>query len=345
MKMPHMHPVGQALGLDHGGQLDTQRLVEAQDQDGLAGGGAGLGQVLGAVAQDHGLARSGHAVDHAVAVAQAAGQLLLLQVHHPHDAGQFGVGIAVVEEGALGLHPHLGEHDPAHPVELRQRDGAFALVVVVAEGVRVHGPQPLLKSFGIDAFDHLVLADHQVRRNGLLQARRLELLAGDVGEHHAMAPRERQLALERAAAFDQLRVALQCVDHLDGAVPRLLQRAHDDLGLAVGDDLETLARGAADGVQAPVLHLQHQGAAARVQHHEIRPRLLGADGHVPPEQVVVFQLLLQPLGQPPFAGGHAPGTAADGGNQGCHAWMPLLRNASICSMPLLLRLLLPRRNP
>ena len=41
--------------------------------------------MLGAVAQDHGLARAGHAVDDAVAVAQAAGQLLLLHVHHAHD--------------------------------------------------------------------------------------------------------------------------------------------------------------------------------------------------------------------------------------------------------------------
>ena len=56
MKVPYMHAVAQAFGLHHAGQLDAQRLVKAEDEDGFAGRGAGLGQVFGAVAQDHGFA-------------------------------------------------------------------------------------------------------------------------------------------------------------------------------------------------------------------------------------------------------------------------------------------------
>jgi AcrR family transcriptional regulator len=74
------------LACEHRFELHGQRLVVAKHEDGL--GRRQLGQVLGAVAQDHGLARAGHAVDHAVALAQAAGQLLLLQVHHAHDVRQ-----------------------------------------------------------------------------------------------------------------------------------------------------------------------------------------------------------------------------------------------------------------
>jgi UDP-N-acetylmuramate-alanine ligase len=66
------------------------------------------GQVFGAVAQDHRFARARHAVDDAVAVAQAAGQLLLLQVHHAHDAGQLGIRIVSSNKRALWFARALG---------------------------------------------------------------------------------------------------------------------------------------------------------------------------------------------------------------------------------------------
>jgi hypothetical protein len=140
---------------------------------GLLLGRAGLGQVLGAVAQDHGLARARHAVDDAVAIAQAAGQLLLLQVHHAHDVGQLGVGIVVVKQRAW-LHAHLGEHDPAHAVHLRQAHDA-------AHAVGEHAPQAALQVFGVHALQHFVLAQHAVRFDGVVQFGGLKLLAGDVG--------------------------------------------------------------------------------------------------------------------------------------------------------------------
>ena len=78
-------------------QLHAQRFVKAQDENRFAPRATRTGQVLGAVAQNHGLARARHAVDHAVAVTQTARQLLLLQVHHTHDAGQLGICIVVVK--------------------------------------------------------------------------------------------------------------------------------------------------------------------------------------------------------------------------------------------------------
>jgi hypothetical protein len=57
--------VGNAFGGHHAGELLGQRLVVAKHEDGFARSGVGLGQVLGAVTQQHGLARAGHAVNHA----------------------------------------------------------------------------------------------------------------------------------------------------------------------------------------------------------------------------------------------------------------------------------------
>ncbi|HQH74794.1 MAG TPA: hypothetical protein PK360_22150, partial [bacterium] len=52
------------------------------------------------------------AVNDTVALAQTAGQLLLLQVHHAHHVWQVGRRITVVKQGPLCLHTHFWEHDP-----------------------------------------------------------------------------------------------------------------------------------------------------------------------------------------------------------------------------------------
>jgi hypothetical protein len=77
------------------------------------------------------------------------------------------------------------------------------------------------------------------------------------------------------------------------------------LGTPLAKISQDLLGGAVDGVQVPVFGLQYQQPAPGVQHHKVRVGLLGANGHVVPQQVVVIQLLLQPLGQTPLAGGHA----------------------------------------
>ena len=78
------------------------------------------------------------------------------------------------------------------------------------------------------------------RIDGLTEAGRIELVARDVREDHAVAPGERQLALVRAGRVDYLRVTFERVDHLDRAMPRLRQRVEHDLELAVGNDLPGL---------------------------------------------------------------------------------------------------------
>jgi hypothetical protein len=185
---------------------------------GLLAGVLGLGQVLGAVAQNHGFARARHAVDDAVPVAQGPGQLLLLQVHHAHDAGQVGLGLGVVKQVASGLHAHLGEHDPAHAVQLRQADDP-------AHAVGEHVPQAALQVFGVCALQHFVLANDALGFQGLAQFAVVKLFAGDVGQHHAVAPRKSQLARVAAISLHQLRVAFQRVDDLVGVLAGLLQRA------------------------------------------------------------------------------------------------------------------------
>ena len=279
-----VHAVGNALGGHHAGQLLGQRFVVAEDEDGFAGRRLGLGQVFGPVAQQHGLAGAGHAVDHAVPLAQAARQLLLLQVHHAHDAGQLGLGV-FGKQGALRWHAHVGEHDPAHAVHLRQRHGA-------ADEVGEHLPQAALQVFGLHVFAHLVLADRAVRLQRVAEFGFVELRAGDVGQHHAVTPRKGQLALVAAIGVHELRVALQRADHLVGVLARLLQRVGNSLGAGVGVDDPGLPVDLDQRGKPVILDLQNQDAPARVHDHEIGVLVPGAYRHVVPEQVIGVQFLL-----------------------------------------------------
>ena len=245
----------------------------------------------------------------AVAVAQAACQLLLLQVHDAHDVGQLVfVGLCLVAKQVLLLgHAHFGKEYPANTVELRQGDAA-------AKTVGEHIPQSLLKSLGIHAFQHFILADDKVGWQRIAQPRRIKLLARDAGEDHAMAPGKGQLALMWAIGLHQLRVALQRVDDLYGTVARLLQRVHDHFELTVGQNFKPFARCAANGLQMPVLGFQNQRAPARMHHDKIGTRLFGADRHIPPKPIIVFEFLLQPFCQPFFSAGHSPRATAERGN-------------------------------
>ena len=244
-------------------------------------------------------------------VAQAAGQLLLLQVHHAHDAGQFGGFVAVVKQRVLRLHPYLGEHDPADAIHLRQRHNA-------AHHEREHVPQSALQFFGFDVFAHLVLADHAVRFDGVAEFGFVKLRTGDVGQHHAVTPRKGQLALVWAFGGRQLRVTLQRIDYLVCVLPGLLQWIWNGLGAEVAMDDPGLFVGLDEGGEPEVLDLQDQDASARVHDDEIRVQVLGPYSHVVPQQVVVVELLFQPLGCAALAGCHARDAAANGGDECCH---------------------------
>src|SRR5258708_14446133 len=94
-------------------------------------------------------------------IAQAARELLLLQVHDAHDVRQL---VRVFrQKAALHRNTHLREHDPPRALELRHRHG-------FAESVGEHVPQALLESLCINGFQHLVLADDKDRKSTRLNS-------------------------------------------------------------------------------------------------------------------------------------------------------------------------------
>ena len=310
-----LHLLAQAALADQLFQPRGQRLVVAEHQDRLAHLAC---QLHRAEAEDHRLAGTGHAVDDPVLAADRPGQLFLLGVHHLDQVGNLqrphrGIGgPEQAELAAAGFHAQFGEQVPAHAVDLRQ--GQRHRI-----HLREHRPQLLLERLGVDRLVQLVATDHQVLGQYLAQAALVELLAGDVGQHHAPAPRHDQLAgVARALRVAQRGVALQHHADLQRICARLQQRVVLLYQAALGDQGELGAVGVADGVGLPVLHFQHQQAAARVEHHEVRMALLEPDRHVVPEQVVVLQLLFQPFGDTLLAAGHARQAAVAGWDECCH---------------------------
>ena len=133
----------------------------------------------------------------------------------------------------------------------------------------------------------------------------VELLAADVGEHDAVAPGEEQRALHAPAVDGELRVALQQIADFVGVLPGLFERVGDALEAVGGQDAGALAVDVADGVELPVLDLQHQQAAARVEDDEVGMHIARAEGYVVPEQPVVFELAFKAQGEAFLTAGHA----------------------------------------
>lgn len=142
--------------------------------------GADFGEVFGAVTEDQRLAAAGDAVDDAVAFAEAAGELLLLNIHDANDVGDFR--FLIVEKAVLRWRgdADFGKEVPADAVDLRQREWHAA-----RKGE--HAPEAFLKGFSIDAFGHFVLTQDVVWLQYLAEIGALELLAGNVGKHQTAA--------------------------------------------------------------------------------------------------------------------------------------------------------------
>lgn len=330
VEVPDVDPVGQALRSEGCGQRGTQGLVETHHEHWFRSGCGDLREVFRAVAEDHGLARPGDAVDDSVSTAEAAGQLLLLQVHDLHDVGELdalnsavaphalvrraSVSLGRLEQGRVRrVHPNVGEHDPSHPIQLRQSEFR-------GKSLREHPPQALLEDLRIDRLGHLVGADHGMTVDDLRQPGPLELGAGDLREHHAIPPGEGELALMSSRAVHELWIALQGTDHVVRPMPGLQDRVDDPLVSSRGRDVPQLAGDPLDDAQGPVLRLKDEHPSTRVQHHEIRMCAHRSDGHVEPHQIVVIELLPEPLGQSSFTGCHPWGSAAQRRDQRAHGW-------------------------
>ncbi len=140
-----------------------------------------LCQMLSPVAEDHRLARAGDAMNDPVAFAETACQLLLLEIHDAKDVRHIQRLSGILrKERALLRHADLREQVPADPLDLRQGK-------LEGELDREHLPQALLEVFCVDRLVHLVLADHQVRRQDATEVGLVELGTRDVGQDDAAA--------------------------------------------------------------------------------------------------------------------------------------------------------------
>jgi hypothetical protein len=74
----------------------------------------------------------------------------------------------------------------------------------------------------------------------------------------------------------------------------------------------------ADGLEAPVLDLQHQDAAGGVEDQEVGMLMARADGDVVPAEVVIFQQGAKALGEAAFAGHGGSSASPWAGEEGGH---------------------------
>ena len=303
----HLHPLVQPPLPHQRVDARRQRPVVAKHQDRPVRPRRG-GELLGAVDQDHRLARPRHAVDDPVPLAHRARELLLLQVHHQHQRlarrrrhrGPRPARVVVIQQRGLRLQPDLGEEVPADAVALRQGQRRLQ-----AELHREHAPQPRLESGGVQLLGQILAGQRVGRREELVPVRIGDALALDVGEHHAAAPGHGQIALVAPLGLAQAGIALHLVDQLDRVAARLqagVDPAHPPLPVRQVQ-LDIVARDLVQRAGPPALDLQHQQAAARMQHHEVRQAALVAHGNVVPDEVVVLQTALElpqhaPLGAP-----------------------------------------------
>jgi hypothetical protein len=98
----------------------------------------------------------------------------------------------------------------------------------------------------------------------------IELLAGDVHQHHAVAAGKAELAQIVAARVAELGIFGQIVRNGHRVLPGLLQRVRDPLDRAVdieiGEDLVDVV----EGFEFPVLHLQQKKSAGWMEDQEVR---------------------------------------------------------------------------
>jgi hypothetical protein len=152
------------------------------------------------------------------------------------------------------VHADLGEQVPADAVALGQRER-----VRIVDGEQA--PQAVEEVAGVHALVQVVAQQGLVGREDLGKVAPGgvgQIGLPQMGEHHAPAVGEEQLALEGAVRAHQGRVLLHQRHQLEGVVARLAQRVGLGHPAAGRFQLDRIAVGGHQGAALPVLHLQQQ---------------------------------------------------------------------------------------
>ena len=117
-----------------------------------------------------------------------------------------------------------------------------------------------------------------------------------------------------AFMLDELRIALQRIDYLNGTVPGLRSWVDDDFGPAINDKCPRLLAGFLNRIEPPILCLKDQDPSARMNQNEVRVCLFWPNRNVVPKFVVVIELLHESLSQLPLTLRHSPSACSYRGN-------------------------------
>lgn len=93
-----------------------------------------------------------------------------------------------------------------------------------------------------------------------------------------------------AFMLDELRIALQRIDYLNGTVPSLRSRIDDDFWPAINDERPRLLTGFLNCIKPPILCLKDQDPSARMNQNEVRVRLFWPNRNIVPKLAVAIEL-------------------------------------------------------
>ena len=181
---------------------------------------------------------------------------------------------------------------PADAVQVGQGQRLF-------ESVLEHAPKAFLEFFRVGVLQHLVLANQQATWQHpfgyVIRRHRLDLLAGNVRQYHAIPIRADQLPLVLALFLLQIRIALEHVYGMQGTFARLFDGIDRGFQAAGGLQFNAVVVDAVDRAQLPVLDFQEQQAALRMYEDEVRITPPLSHRYVVEAQPVVVEQRLQAM--------------------------------------------------
>jgi hypothetical protein len=173
---------------------------------------------------------------------------------------------------------NLGEQMPPDSRDLRGRQRFRRLPWK-------HSPETVLKRRRCRRVRHFVRADDALLRDHLAELRLLELLPRHERQHDAIGPREEQLAgVMVVLGADERGVALEEIGYALGQLTALLERVQrpHETAFRLQRGLRAIHR--VNLVDVPILDLEHEQTATRIEDDEIGMTCLAADRDVVPDQ-------------------------------------------------------------